>query len=430
MQDDPTEPAAPDILIAEVLQSLREGRLHHGLLRLWLAFRNDLPRLNRAAMRAHEDASGHRGACKAISLFLEDGNHLKLRQKLDVGHELAILEAIDEYLWIHYDAMGNAPPAQVWLEGEDWLIHRRRIAASRHSCHAAQTGHLQTWCPFHWVLPTTFAGFTVRRVMAPDTLASAIEALRATGELRIAIASFADGVAPAWEHHEPPLVRALTLTDETRRWAGIDKALQSALQAEAHALVLPELSVTPGHVDGVRRWLDGFETAPMLMVLPGSFHRQSAGGVRNQAELLDGYGQVLISHHKLTRFGGVDNPEGIETGEEIQLLDTPLGLLAIPICLDFCEEAHPINALWQALGVEWLLVPAMGKDESIRAHLRRTAELHRAHGTVTAVANQHPEGLDAAPGFVCRDGHPEHTTQGFLCVAVPIAPLKTTADER
>ncbi|MGH8563577.1 MAG: hypothetical protein ACREXW_05615 [Gammaproteobacteria bacterium] len=357
--------AEPDTLIAEVLRALREDQPYHGLLRLWLAFRNNQPRLNRAAMRARRDDSGHQEAYEAVGL---DGNHLRLTN-LNVRHELAIIAAIDQYLWLHYDAMGNAPPARLRLDGEDWLIHRRRIATSQRSRHAAQTGRLQTWCRFHWVLPETIAGFRIRRVAAPDTLASAIAALLAAGDLRIAIASFSDGVVPAWETHEPPVLRALTLTDEARRWAGIEEALQSALQAEAHALVLPELSVTPGHVDRVRRWLDGFEAAPMLMVLPGSFHRQGEAGVQNRAELLDGYGQVLIAHGKLTRYGRVERPEGIETGEEIQLLDTPIGLLAIPICLDFCDEAHPFNFLWQDLGVEWLLVPAMGDDKSISAHL-------------------------------------------------------------
>jgi hypothetical protein len=88
----------------------------------------------------------------------------------------------------------------------------------------------------------------------------------------------------------------------------------------------------------------------------------------------------------------------------MDLLDTPIGLVAIPICRDFCDEGETFNRLWDELGIEWILVPAFGEKTSISAHERRAKAVLRAQGTVSAVANQHPKGTDADQGFICHAG--------------------------
>ncbi|MGH9890528.1 MAG: hypothetical protein ACREA0_00795, partial [bacterium] len=140
---------------------------------------------------------------------------------------------------------------------------------------------------------------------------------------------------------------------------------------------------------------------------------------------------TLIEHRKLKRYrtrgenGVPERKEGIVTGDRIELLDTPVGLVAMPICLDFCDVRHPFTDLWQSLGVEWLLVPAFGSEKSVNAHSRRAKELQLAHGTVCALANQPCSKPDGAEGFICHPGNSEteREVDGFLCVAVSIVRL-------
>lgn len=413
-----------------VIEDIRKRELHRALLRLWLALREDHPRLQRAESLRGSESGTHRAVKDALLDILVSGNHLKLAD-LDSRHELAFLQALDESLWLFHDATGRAPRVPLGLDGRTWYLHRRVTTAGAKARHAAQSGHLQSWCCYHWVLPHEVGGFQVKLVQVPDSLGSALEAALGAGQLRMAIASFADTVTPAWEEHEPPIWRAITLNDEARRWESIRATLERAAGEGAQIVVLPELTVTPRLVDAVRTWLDDRPIPPFLALVPGSFHLLLGGGLCNHAELLDGYGQTLIVHRKLKPFGTSEKKEGIVTGDRIELLDTPVGLMAMPICLDFCEEGHPFTELWQSLGVEWLLVPAFGCDTSVSAHLRRAAELQRAHGAVCTLANQHPEGQEGAQGFIRHDDRrgPEREVGGFLCVSVPIARLQSLDDK-
>ena len=131
-------------------------------------------------------------------------------------------------------------------------------------------------------------------------------------------------------------------------------------------------------------------------------YKQQSGEVYNHAELFSRTGKSILSHSKLTTSVLQSGRKAIATGCQIELLDTPIGLIGIPICLDFCEGDAPFSHLWTEIGAEWLLVPAYGPETSIRAHKRRAQDLLRSHGAVSAVANQNPSGEDKDHGFVCH----------------------------
>ncbi|MGH9892380.1 MAG: nitrilase-related carbon-nitrogen hydrolase [bacterium] len=413
-----------------VIADIRKQELHRALLRLWLALYDDSPRLERAEALHDLDSGTHRAVKDGLGEILVSGNHLKLGD-LNPEHDLAFLQALDEFLWLRYDATGRSPPVRLELGGRAWFLHRQVTDASGKSSLATRSGSLQFWCRYHWVVPHKVGGFQVNLVQAPDSLCSKLEAALRAGELRIAIASFDDTVIPAWEEHQPPICRATTLTDEARRGESIRATLDRAFREGAQIVVLPELTVTPSLVDAVRIWLDDHSSPPFLALVPGSFHRLMDGVLYNYAELLDGYGQTLIAHRKLIPFrdreeiGSPETKEGIATGDRIELLDTPAGLIAMPICLDFCEENHPFGNLWEILGIEWLLVPAFGDASSVDTHLKQARKLQRIHGAVCALANQPRSERQGAEGFICHDGRSEleREVDGFLCVSVSIVRL-------
>ncbi len=191
-----------------------------------------------------------------------------------------------------------------------------------------------------------------------------------------------------------------------KRWLSVLKTFRYAQEAAADVIVLPELAICPEIRLRISDWLNEHQH-PFWMTLPGSFHQELDGAIFNYAELFSRSGKTMLSHHKLTKAGDADQPEGIITGRKIDLLITPIGLLGIPICLDFCQERPPFSQFWEQICPDWLLVPAFGDERSVDAHARRAATLQRIHGTVCTVANQHPKGIDEAHGFVCHSGQPK-----------------------
>ena len=166
-------------------------------------------------------------------------------------------------------------------------------------------------------------------------------------------------------------------------------------------------------------WLDEHDHS-FLFVLPGTFHQKFDGKYFNYTELYGPTGKPVLSHCKLTFAGTRDKYEKISTGRNINLLDTMIGLMGIPICLDFCEEKYPYGNLWEQIGAHWFLVPAFGDKSNISAHLRRAKALHRAHGTVTALSNQTPSAVDSDHGFVCYSNTHEIISQKKRCISVDI----------
>ena len=115
---------------------------------------------------------------------------------------------------------------------------------------------------------------------------------------------------------------------------------------------------------------------PALLVA-GSFHLQGDKCWQNRAAILDGWGNTLFEQTKCVAFKlpparvrelgedgmrllGIDERGGyedIDVGTEVHIVDTPMGRLATPICLDYCGDE--VRDLLIDSGVNFLLVPAM-----------------------------------------------------------------------
>ncbi len=149
--------------------------------------------------------------------------------------------------------------------------------------------------------------------------------------------------------------------------------LNEATEQGAAILLLPELTMTQDLVsaiiaDLVRRSTDD-KQCPLIM--PGTFHAQVGAKRRNRAVVLSGTGEILISQFKLKPFVEESFNEGIDPGEHISILLTPIGPLAVFICRDFCDDEHPEKDVLRKLRLKNILVPSMGAKNTEDRHLTR-----------------------------------------------------------
>jgi len=385
-----------------VIESIAKNYLHESMVRCWRLLETHFP-LFQEQERAARDRSGdspYQQHKKSIYKALW-ANEPMLIRNLPQEYPLAFLEVLDDYLFNRFDYSAELSK-NLLVDGETYIIHRRVLQRSMDTAHASKTGHLQSWLRHHWIVPARISNIEIRFRSAPDSIYKATQVWLKNGEIKIYVGSFPDGVEPRWLDDDPTKWSTRELTDPVMRWSGVLHALEEALTAGAEIVILPELTVCPALRRKVRDWLDDQPDHPFILILPGSFHEEKDGKLFNIAELFNRFGNSVLHHRKLTRFGTREKQEDIETGSCIQLLDTPIGLIGIPICLDFCEEGEPFSSLWGRIGAEWLLVPAFGVGSSIAAHSRRANELFRKHGTVSVIANQHPKGSDEDHGFVCH----------------------------
>ncbi len=144
-----------------------------------------------------------------------------------------------------------------------------------------------------------------------------------------------------------------------------------------------------------------------MLVAAGSFHELDAvsatspAQIRNRAHLLNRKGAPVFAHDKLRRFGPVHAGEEIAEGNAITLLISDFGVISLAICKDFNDvAASGFAAIWKLLGLDVLLVPAMGNASSLSAHLRAAKDLWINSKALTLVANQEIPGEAVCPGFV------------------------------
>ncbi len=387
-----------------IIECIARDDLHGALARCWKLLDGNFPLFQEQESAAFDRSgdSPYRRQKKRVYDALLTDEPLRIRN-LPQEYPLAFLEVLDDYLFKRFDrSAGLSPSMNVPLDGETYVIHRRVLQRSTNTAHASKTGHLQSRLRHHWIVPSRISGIEIRFRSAPDCIHRATQKPLKNGELKVYVGSFPDSVEPRWLKDDPTKWSARELTDAGLRWSSVLRGLEEALTARAAIIVLPELTLCPNLRRKVSDWLDDRPDHPFILILPGSFHEERDGKPFNIAELFNRYGTSVLHHRKLTRFGTREQQEGIETGSRIELLDTPIGLIGTPVCLDFSEEGEPFSSLWGRIGAEWLLVPAFGEASSIAAHFRRAKELFRKHGTVSVIANQHPQGSDQDHGFVCH----------------------------
>lgn len=131
------------------------------------------------------------------------------------------------------------------------------------------------------------------------------------------------------------------------------------------------------------------------LVMAGSFHVDAGAGRANRCSLLDGFGDLLLTQDKCTAYSlpgiqvmsmkpehrlGLDKRGGyedIEVSTEVHLVESPLGRLAMPICLDFCGEQ--LRQLFIETRANFFLVPAMTPQvDPFYTRARELGTLNRA----------------------------------------------------
>ncbi len=338
---------------------------------------------------------------------------------------LALLQAIDRYLFTLSGGRDDSEAARCRAGNTDYWLVRRPFPTIDKPVYAKHYGHLQSWLRYHWIVPTGISGYSIQVTPCTGPAWERLDDCLTREEARLYIGNFNDGVEPAWLDDNKPNYRAQELTDLDKRHAGLERHLRQASDEEATIVVLPELTLCPTLRSHCARWLFEHPDHPFALVLPGSFHQQSLDRNNwfNRSGLLDPLGETLMGHDKLQASGDLAGDgypgwrEDIHVGEQIPLLNTPLGLMAMPICLDFCQGGAVFPAIWQRLGAQWALVPAFGNEHSVRAHDRRAKDLSHAHATRTLLANQPFPSDSPAPGFIHPgNAEPVPQTGDYLCL--------------
>ena len=315
------------------------------------------------------------------------------------GDALALVRAVDGYL--------RDRTTDLWEIGEILTIGEHTVhVVARPFGHGAnlsarQPGELVWWLRYFWVMPVVHSLATVEVHASPAQLFRAFSPILEQRTLRIVVGGFLDASAPDWET-APPSYGCSQLHNPDSRWRSVEHALNRAREYDAQVLVLPELTLCPALRARVACWLAN-NTHSLALVVPGSYHVLDGGRRFNEAWLLGPRGKRLLTHRKLRAMLIVRNPtadnadtddldevvEDIVEVPHLPMLMTPLGPLALAICLDFCNQT--MAPLWQAVGPSMVLVPSMSNDATLRAHKRRAADLAREHGTISAIALQSPD---------------------------------------
>jgi hypothetical protein len=383
--------------VHRVVELIELGDLAQALVRLWvLAGMHDgaSTELNRWERERNRDA--HRWD---VTQFRR---RLQVAEQLDVADAerapLALLTALDEFRFV----MQTGKPRAVEPFEEEgryyFLLPVELEARHRRLPLSTQTGNREAWFRWHAVIPArTMSGLEVSVQVARGRLSHELSQVGAKNEpLRVWIGHFEDqspaedGVRLAGTHSAAGKRRFSGVTNPERRLDSIRQAWKNARAASAHGVLLPELTVTLQHRETIRKWLQRGTGAPLVLVVAGSFHETTGDGCYNTAEMWDGIGRVVLRHRKLRPFGEADGPaEDIADGNVLEILDTPIGTMAIPICKDFLDDHPRVKTLFQEVPIDWLLVPSYGNEATSKLHLARARQLAVVGpGITTIVATQ------------------------------------------
>jgi len=144
-------------------------------------------------------------------------------------------------------------------------------------------------------------------------------------------------------------------------------------------LVLPELTVSPSVLDRLRKLRKAHHHDCPALIVAGSYHITCSDTHhrRNRCVVLDALGKDVLVHDKHQRFAitpneaahmppevvdalGIDEQGGIEhivPSRRLALLDTPLGRVSVPICLDYIGAT--LRHAWEVTGTNVFFVPTM-----------------------------------------------------------------------
>lgn len=331
-----------------------------------------------ALVRLWAHLADHGAMQAGLSRERVEADVLLARAALDHGtapvavHPAAALRALDG--WLADGRVGHEPWV-VELDDEGVSVVGRPPGWSS-TLSRAQPNHREYWLRAHQVVPMEHRGIRIRVVAAPADLEDRL----GVAALGVWAGGFAAGAGMDWGARPP------SLRDPPARAREAVDVLARALAGGAHVVVLPELTVDRTVIDHVADWLKE-ERRALAVVATGSAYE----GGWNVARLCDARGEPLLEHRKLEPMRARMGDEDIRAGDALTLLACRRGLLALAVCLDFCEGGDtPVSRLWHAVGPALVLVPSMGDAPTLSAHQRRADDVWLQHATAVVVASQHP----------------------------------------
>jgi hypothetical protein len=361
------------------------------LVRLFLSFTGqELAKSDRSVERTPEQSADRERAVRDFLL-----GRRPQPPRLSAPDDLALLlRAIDEHLAVDRSGL---PPIQipVDVDGARFFVHQR-LGGWRPRT-AFQKASVTAWLRNFWIVPGVVDGYRVEFARSTAALKQRIRQIFERCCVCLCAGAIDDDVSTEWD-----AAAGLSpgLSNDGLRRQTIEQTLAQADGAGVDILALPELTSSAGIERSTQEWLrHHFRKHGFSLCLPGTRHvRETDGRCYNQGALLDPTGHVLLEQRKLRAYGpahaDVEAPgapnERIDPGEIIWLLATPIGLVATPICRDFCDAGA--LKIWSTLGVEWLLVPAMGDGTTHHANERQASQLAAERGSVVLVALQPPPG--------------------------------------
>jgi hypothetical protein len=399
----------------EIFAAIEKGQLEEALIRLWLLALKDDNNATHLSRWQQTQAAG--STIPPIAQWL-DAWQTAHRAQVE-SHPLALLQALDEFLGQQTRYSIQSDNTFKDLVDERGITHtlvRRRLP--RHTPANQQTPNIEHWCHHHTLIssPIVSKGGELHiEFMALRTRSITGKQLKdcLTGQqaVKIRLSHFDDGVALTFEEESAPdRFFAAGLTDEALRQKHLLAELAEAVNT--HWWVAPELTVPVPMQNEISKLLAANPNS-LLVAVPGSFHYYDGEDRRNRAQIFDGYGKSLFSHDKLTQFSDRDAKpnvhENILVATRLVLVDTPLGLVGVAICKDFCDVGNSalLNA-WNDIAPDWLLVPSYGNaEDTLKAHQKRALEHWSSRQTRSLVANQQRHYAatcdEPTPGFL-QDG--------------------------
>lgn len=286
-----------------------------------------------------------------------------------------------------------------------WLVRRQNAHWSKYP--AAQSPSARYFLSSHSCFPQSFSVgdskiFVVRHVLAA--------APKPRAQLKMRVSHFVDSASVDWIETSDTFV-VTGLKDEAQRKNSVLAELQIVRELGCDVWVAPEYAVTQAIVDEVARDLADNPISALQIAVPGSYAHRSGGLMqRNRATALSGGGAALCHSDKLTELT-IELPPGprrlrehIEHPQRVDIIETPIGLVAVLICKDFCDDAGGIvRAVWDAIAPDWMLIPSMGDENSLAAHRLAAEHFVKLHGASVVLANQETGLANPAavkPGFV------------------------------
>lgn len=350
---------------------------------------------------------------------------------------LPLLMAFDELATCSSGADRLTRPILTHTGASYWAIptgcaQPRRCAQSR------QAANLTHWLAHHSIVPQRLGSIRVEVHTPRGDLATRLTALaQQRSHFTIWVGHFDDESAVRWDaaRRADGFYVAQSIEPPTERVQSLESTMDASWQAGAHALVLPELAVTPAQRRALSRRLGLQAQGAPLLCVPGSFHESEGGRLFNCAPLIDGTtGHPLFTHRKLRPYGNSaeeglnEGSEAIDLGNTVHLLVTDAGSFTVLICKDHLDSHVDVATLVQQLAPHWVFVPSYGNEKTIKAHQERAERLCKVEvGCHVAVANIRNAGIDDGPplpgfGHAAGTSFSQHvaSTGGLLDFEMPV----------